>query len=410
MSIPVRLARLPILSAHFGMLLLVAGLSACGGKKTPPPPPPVEVSFIEIVPREATVTIDYVAQTEALNTVEIRPRVGGLLEKQAAQEGSRVKAGQVLFELDRQPYAQSLEQARAALAQARAGQEQAKRDLARVQPLAELDAVSKQEVDAAVARNDANGASVQAAQAQVRTAELNLGYATVTSPIDGVMGRVQLKVGGLVTAYTTLLATVYSTDPMYVNFSISEQRLLELQRQLGHAPDQNMSAPPAFKLVLADGSEYPEPGKLNFVDAAVDQHTGTLAVRLTVPNPRGELRAGQFARVVVAAQKLSDALLVPQRAVLDLQGKNFLWLVGAENKAEQRDVTMGARVGENWIVAQGLKAGDHVIVDGVQKMRPGMVVNAQPLVEKAGAEGAKKDAAPAPVAEPEGSDKAGTPK
>lgn len=360
-------------------------LAACSGKSAPPPPPPVDVTVIEMQPREATITIDYVAETEALNTVEIRPRVGGLLERQVATDGAKVRKGEVLFELDREPYEQALAQARATLAQARAAQEQAQRDLARAQPLSAIDAVSKQELDAAVARNDAASASVQAAQAQVRTAELNLGYTTIRSPIDGTVGRAQLKVGGVVTAFSTLLSTVYSTDPMYVNFSISEQRLLQLERERGSALDQNNPTAKAFKIVLADGSVYPEPAKLNFVDPAVDQRTATLPVRLTVPNPKGLLRAGQFARVVVTAQKLDDALLVPQRAVQDLQGKNFLWIVDAEGKAQQRDVVMGPRVGADWLVQSGLNPGDLVVVDGVQKLKTGRAVKPEKLPPATGA-------------------------
>jgi membrane fusion protein (multidrug efflux system) len=166
---------------------------------------------------------------------------------------------------------------------------------------------------------------------------------------------------------------------MYVNFSISEQRLLQLERERGSALDQNTPTAKAFRIVLADGSIYPEPAKLNFVDPAVDQRTATLPVRLTVPNPKGLLRAGQFARVVVTAEKRDDALLVPQRAVQDLQGKSYLWLVGAENKAEQRDVVMGPRIGAEWLVQSGLKPGDVVIVDGVQKLKPGRAVKAEAL-------------------------------
>lgn len=359
-------------------LIVAAGLALAGAgcAKQAPPPPPAEVAVIRVQPRAATVTEDYVAQTEARETIEIRPRVGGLLDKQAAVEGDHVARGQLLFVIDPQPYIAALAQARAALAQAEAAREQSERDLARVKPLLAIDAVSQQDYDAAVAKRDANSASVEAAQAELKTAELNLGYTSVTSPIDGVMGRALLKVGGLVTAYSTQLTTVYSVDPMYVNFSISERRLLEIQKQLGRAPNQEASNAPAFHLVLADGSAYPEPARLNFISPAVDRSTGTLAVRLTVPNPQRLLRAGQFARVVVAAQQLEHALLVPQRAVQDLQGKNYLWIVDREHKAQQRDVVMGSRMGNDWIVEQGLKPGETVVVDGAQKLKSGAPVRA----------------------------------
>ena len=195
-------------------------LTACG-KKTPADPPRADVSTATVAPQAATVFTDYVAQTEAVNTVEIRPRVGGVLEKQLPIEGERVKIGALLFVIDQQPYIAALAQSEAALVQSQ-------RDLGRAKSLSEIDAVSQQELDAAVAKNDANLASVDAGRALVRTAQLNLGYTTITSPINGVMGRAQLRLGGLVTANSTVLTTLYETDRMYVNFSISEQRLLTL--------------------------------------------------------------------------------------------------------------------------------------------------------------------------------------
>ena len=353
-------------------------LTACG-KKAPPTPPAVDVATVTVTPQAATVTEDYVAETEAVNTVEIRPRVGGVLEKQLPNEGEHLKTGELLFVIDQQPYIAALAQAKAALAQSEAALVQSQRDLGRAKSLSEIDAVSQQELDAAVAKNDANLASVDASRAGVRTAELNLGYTTISSPIDGVMGRAQLRLGGLVTANTSLLTTLYQTDRMYINFSISEQRMLTMQRQLGRAANQDSATAPPFRIFLADGSEYTQRPRLNFIDPAVDQRTGTLAMRLEVDNPQQLLHAGQFARVQVAAAQLSDAIVLPQRAIQDLQGKNYVWTVDAEGKAQQRDVQMGPRIGNGWQVQQGLKAGDVVVVDGVQRLKPGTPVNATPL-------------------------------
>jgi membrane fusion protein (multidrug efflux system) len=193
------------------------------------------------------------------------------------------------------------------------------------------------------------------------------------------MGRAQLRVGGLATANSTLLTTVYETTRVFVNLSISERRLLTLQRQLGRAPNQNSKDPPPFRLFLADGSEYPLSPKLNFIDPAVDTRTGTLAIRLEVPNPQGLLHAGEFARVQVTALQDPNAIVLPQRAIQDLQGKNYVWVLEGDNKVQQRDVQMGPRIGENWLVAQGLKVGDRVVIDGVQRLRPGIVVNPAPF-------------------------------
>src|ERR1700680_3709142 len=354
-------------------------LVACG-KKGPPPPPPVDVSTVAVAPQAATVFQDYVAGTEAINTVEVRPRVGGVLEKQVPIAGEQLKVGEVLFVIDQQPYIAALAQAKAALAQSEAALVQSQRDLARAKSLSEIDAVSQQELDASVAKNDANRASVDASRALVRTAQLNLGYTTITSPIDGVMGRAQLRLGALVAPNSTLLATLYQTDRMYVNFSISEQRMLTLQRQLGRAPNQDTTATPPFRIFLADGSEYLQRPRLNFIDPAVDQRTGTLAIRLEVDNPQHLLHAGQFARVQVAATQLTDAIVLPQRSIQELQGKYYVWIVDAAGKAQQRDVQMGPRIGNGWQVQQGLKAGDVVVVDGVQRLKPGSAVHATPLV------------------------------
>ncbi len=363
-------------------LLLAAAtlLSACS-KDEPPPPAPTAVTIQKILPREATVTAEYVAQVDASNIVEIRARVGGLLEKQVAVEGQDVKRGQVLFVIDRQPYVVALEQARAALAQAESAQQQAERDLARVQPLSELNAVSQQELDAVSARVSASRAAVEAGAATVKSAQLNLDYTTVTAPIDGRVGRAQFRVGALVTAYQSLLTTIYDTAQMYVNFSISERRMLEIQDRFGAQPEGHYKQDETFKILLADGSTYDQPARLNFVDAAVDKLTGTLPLRLEVENPEGQLRSGQFARVVVAVDKLDQALLVPQRAVQELQGKTSVWIVDAEQHAQSRDLRMGARIGSDWLVEEGLQPGADVIVDGFQRLKPGMRVQVQGKAE-----------------------------
>jgi membrane fusion protein (multidrug efflux system) len=358
-------------------VLAVLSIFACS-KNTAQAPPAVAVSAITVTPHPVTFPEDYVGQTEAVNAVEIRPRVGGMLEKRVPIEGEPVKAGQLLFVIDREPYIAALAQAKAALAQSQAASLQSQRDLVRVKSLSEIDAVSQQELDAAVAKNQANLASIDAAKAAVRSAELNLGYTTITSPIDGLMGRAQLREGGMVTANSTLLTTIYEIDRMYVNFSVSEQRMLSMQRHLGRAADQNSKTPPPFRIFLADGSEYPETPRLDFIDPAVDSRTGTLALRLEVDNPRQLLHAGQFARVQVAAQQDPNAIVVPQRAVQDLQGKNYVWIVDATGHAQQRDVQLGPRIGFDRKIQQGLKAGDVVIVDGVQHLKPQVPVKVSP--------------------------------
>jgi membrane fusion protein, multidrug efflux system len=363
-------------------LLVVLALAGCGrGAAGPPAPQPVATLTMRAQP--TSLTQEYPAQLEASNTVEIRPQVAGILYRQAALEGAPVKRGQTLFEIDPQPYIAALAQAQAGLAQSNAAAAQAERDLARARPLTALDALSEKELDAAVAADASAHSQVKAAEAAVKTAELNLGYTNIRSPIDGVMSRALVRIGGVVTGYTTLLTTVYQTDPMYANFSVGEQRMLQVQRELGRPLDQKNPSRRDFRILLADGSEYGLPAAMNFVDAAVDLRTDTLALRLTVPNPKQFLHAGQYIRVVVATAERQDALLLPQRAVQVLQDKNYVWIVDNTGAAQQRDVTMGQQQGSDWVVEQGLKPGDVVVVDGIQKLRPGMRVQAQPLVAPA---------------------------
>jgi membrane fusion protein (multidrug efflux system) len=343
------------------------------------PQAPQPVATLTMRPQPTSLTQEYPAQLEASNTVEIRPQVGGILYRQAALEGTPVKRGQMLFEIEPQPYIAALAQAQAGLAQARAAEAQAVRDLDRARPLTEIDALSQRELDAAIAANASSQAQVKAGEAAVKTAELNLGYTQVRSPIDGVMSRALIRIGGVVTAYATLLTTVYQTDPMYANFSVGEQRLLQVQRELGRPLDQHNPSQRQFRIQLADGSEYELPGTMNFVDAAVDLRTDTLALRLTVPNPKQFLRAGQYVRVIVATRERPNALLLPQRAVQILQDKNYVWIVDSAGMARQRDVKMGQQMGSDWVVEEGLAPADVVVVDGTQKLKSGTPVRIQPL-------------------------------
>jgi len=331
----------------WALLVLAAGC----GHKAPTTSQPVQVSTLTMRARPTAFTQEYPAQLEASNTVEIRPQVSGILLRQVAVEGTAVQAAQA----------------------------QAVRDLARARPLVAIDAVSQKELDATIAANDSAAGQVKAGEAAVKTAQLNLGYTKIGSPIDGTMSRALIRLGGVVTAYSTLLTTVYQTDPMWANFSVGEQRMLQVQRELGRPLDQHNPSQRQFRLLLADGSEYTLPAQMNFVDAAVDLRTDTLALRLTVPNPTQLLKAGQYVRVIVATREQPNALLIPQRAVQVLQDKNFVWVVDAAGKAEERDVRMGQQQGSDWVVEQGLAPGDIVVVDGTQKLKAGTPVQVQPL-------------------------------
>ncbi len=363
-----------------GLLLALSGaLCACNQKDaTPPQAAPVEVSVIRAAHVPVTLFEDYAAQTEAVEAVEIRARVGGILERQAFRDGALVKKGDLLFVIDQQPYISALSQARANLAQAQAAHVNSGQILARSRPLAVARAISQQELETAAARERADAAAVEAGKAQVQQAQLNLGYTTIRAPRAGLISRALVKPGGLVNASTTLLTTVYSVDPMYVSFTIGEQRLDSLLRQYG--PEAGKEAVAPIRVRLADGSNYRYGGKLDFVDAAVDPRNGTLPVRLVVPNPDGVLRAGQFVRAIVARPANPNAILLPQKAVQELQGKHSVFVVGSDNKAAYRDITVSTRTGNDWVVEQGIKPGELVVVEGIGKLRPGAAV--KPVMAK----------------------------
>ncbi len=354
-------------------LSALLGIAGCTPKKPQPPPvPSPQVSVVRVSTAPVTVYEDYAAQTEAVDAVEIRSRVSGILERQAFQDGAKVKKGDLLFIIDQQPYIAALTQAKANLAQAQASYINSQQNLKRLRPLLIDQAISQQDLDAAIAKEKADAGAVAAAQAQVKQAQLNFSYATIRAPRDGVMSKALIKSGGLIVPSTTLLATLYSINPIYVSFTISEQDLVGLQKQFD-LRGQNQ-AEPSFHLKLIDGSDYPYSGQLNFVDTAVDPRNGTLQVRLSVPNPDEMLKSGQFVRVVVPAHKNANAILVPQKAVQELQGKHSVYVIGPDNKAMYRDITTTMRMGNDWVVEKGLNAGDAVVVEGMSKVKPGAPV------------------------------------
>ncbi len=366
------------LVAGLGLALGVCFLGGCKGNAQPQDAPPPEVSVIELRPAPVTVYDEYVAQTQAPDTIEIRSQVTGLLERQAFTDGARVKKGDVLYVIDQRPFEAQLAQAKAGLAQSEANLLNAKQNLARNSRLIAQKAVSQQDYDTAVAQDHAGTALVEAQRALLRNAELNLEFATLRAPREGFMSSSLVKPGSLITAQQTLLTTLYSSDPMWVNFSISEDKLPELQKSLkplGERPD----TAPAFHLRLADGTEYALPGKLNFVDATIDPKSGTLQLRVSVPNPDRALRPGLFVRVVVAAFENPSAIRIPQRAVQELQGLKSVYVVNAEDKAESRPIVATYRIANDWVVDSGLKAGDRVVVEGIGKVKAGAPVKPVPV-------------------------------
>jgi membrane fusion protein (multidrug efflux system) len=347
-------------------------LAGCNARGDPPKPAPAptEVSVLRAQARAVTLTEEYVGQAEAVETVEIRSRVQGLLERQAFRDGAIVHRGELLFQIDQQPFAAALEQARANLAQAEAAAANSVQNLARVSRLIADNAVSQQDLDTAVARERADKASVEAATAAVHEASLNLGYTQITAPRDGIISKALVKPGALVTVAQTLLTTVYSSNPIHVNFVLGEQRMLELTRRTR----DKTAGQDEFRLRLVDGSDYAQTGRLDFVDAAVDPKNDTLQVRIVVPNPDGLLRPGQYVRVLVPSVPRPNAILIPQKAVQELQGLKTVYVVDGDNKVSARQITATQRLGTDWVIDSGLQAGEIVVVDGLQKVSPGATV------------------------------------
>lgn len=333
-------------------------------------PPPL-VIVAPVVQKTVPIYAEYVGQTNAVNMVEIRSQVEGFLEKIAFTEGSTVRQGQLLFLIDPREYQAAVNKAQAALDQSKAALAKSQRDVARYTPLVKQHAVSQEQLDTSVAEEEEGQANVEAAKAQLAQAGLNLGYAQIRAPLTGRVGQAQMKVGALVQPGSSLLATVYSINPIYVNFSVSESAYLAFEQR---ARGRQLGAFPPLAIMLGDGSVYPYKGHIDMVSPQVDPATGTLGMRAEVANPRGLLRSGLFVRVRMMTEEKPNALLVPAEAVSEVQGVQSVLVVGAGNKVGFHTIVAGDTVNNQRIVESGLKPGERVIVQGGQKVRPGMTV------------------------------------
>lgn len=342
-----------------------AGAPAQGG-----PPPALPVTVIEAQPTQVSTSVEAVGQTEGSREVEVRARVGGILLKRLYQEGAQVKAGQALFHIDRAPFEIALAQAKAQLAEQRARVEQAKRETERLKGLLAQQAVSQREYDDTISSVALTQAGLQAAEARVREAELNLSYTSVTAPVSGISGRAVRSEGTLVsTGPDSLLTTIAQINPIWVRFSLAESEMTRLPG--GRlAPD----VVKGIELILPDGSVYPAKGRLNFAASQIDPRLGTLQLRAEFDNPKNHVLPGQFVRARVLTGVKSGIFLVPQSAVMQTEQGRAVFLVGANNTVEPRPVTAGDWHGKDWVILDGLKPGDKVIVDNIIKLRPGAPV------------------------------------
>jgi membrane fusion protein (multidrug efflux system) len=353
----------------------------CGEKKPAEPAAPI-VEVVKVIQKDVPIMREWVGTTDGVVNAKINAQVQGYLIKQTYKEGSEVKKGQILFEIDPRPFQAALEQAKGELAIAEGQFYTAKANLEKIRPLAKLNAVSRKDLDDAIGREASARASVQAAKAAVHKAEINLSFTKITSPIDGIAGIAKAQLGDLVgKPGGPELTTVSKVDPIKVYVHISEQEYLRFSREV-EARRTSEKKEHNLQLILADGSVFPHKGWVSFADRQVDQGTGTIKVAALFPNPDHLLRPGQFAKVRALVGTQNNALLVPQRAVTELQGKYQVAVVGPDNKVDLRWVTVGERTGSLWVIDKGLKPGDSVIVEGVQKVKAGMPVTPKPFQEK----------------------------
>ena len=363
-----------------GLCALVL-LHGCDTQEEPKQAAPViPATVITIEAQDTPVAFTFVGQAESSRQVEIRARVDGFLEKQTYEDGALVEAKKVLFELDKKPFQATLQQARGELSLHQARHTTAVANLGRIKPLAEQDAVSKKDLDDAIGAEKETKAAVLAAQGAVREAELNLGYATIFTPVTGLASKAVKQEGSYIpTGQESLLTYVAQLDPIWVNFSVSENQVLrarqDVKKGLLKSPGDDKYV---VEVVFADGSIHPHKGHVNFAEPNVDPETGTLLIRAELANPEGSMRPGQFVRVRLHGSSRPGAILVPQTAVMQGARGHFVWVLDKEDKAEVRAVEVGPWHGDNWFIEQGLNAGDRLVIDNLIKLSQGIQVQNTP--------------------------------
>lgn len=361
-------------------ITLVMGLSVLTGchkeEAGPPPPMPVKVAVVEV--RDVPIYSEWVGQTRGGEEVEIRARVEGYLDRVVYKEGTFVKRGQVMYIIDPLQYSANVSVARGQLAESEANLARSQQDVVRYKPLVEQNAISRQEYETAVQMEKASLAAVQARKGSVQKAQLELGYCNVTSPIDGLAGKTQVEAGDLVSRmHGNLLTTVSKLDPIKVQFSISELEWISFVKSRSARKASGDTGQVVFQMILADKVAHPYPGKAVVIDNAVDPETGTILIEALFPNPDGEVRPGQFAKVRAVVERRPGAIVVPQRAISELQGAFRVAVVGPDNVVKMRPVVVRNRVGGAYVIDAGLKAGERIVIEGLQKVREGVKVAPQ---------------------------------
>lgn len=358
-------------------IFLILLSTSCTKKKPAAAPPPLPVSAIKVAPQTIPADFEYVGVAESSHIVELRSQVQGYLEQITYKEGGLVKVGDLMFVIDRRPFIAALDTNIGQLGTAEANYWNSIQTKERSVPLYEQNALSERELDAAIAGEQANQGNVFAAQGNVDSAQIQLGFASLTSPVTGLASKAQFREGALIRSgfFSDLLTNIYVIDPIWVNINIPDGDILKMrdesEKKLLVYPEDGKYQ---IEVILSDKSVFPTTGSVDFTDPAINQATGTMLVRTIFANPKGWLRPGQFARVIVKGATRPNAIIVPQTAVLQGSKGNFVYVVGADNKVQARMVKAGAWYKTYWIIQEGLKEGDVVIVDGVNKVGPGSVV------------------------------------
>lgn len=363
------------------LILALVPVAGCGRKAAPGDEgtKPVEVTAVTVAARDVPVSYEFVAQTQSSRQVNIQARVSGFLEKRVYTEGSMVKEGQVLFLMDAKPFQVQVDAQAAALARQQASLEVARADLERTKPLVAQDALSQKDLDDANGQYLAASAAVEEAKARLETAKLNLSYCTIVSPVTGITGAAQLQDGTYVSPLNSLLTTVAVLSPIWVNFSLSENELTAFREQVAKGairPPEDGSY--VVEVILVDGSLFPHKGRITFAAPSYSAQTGTFLLRASVLNPDGILRPNAFVRVRLEGAVRPNAIVVPQRAMQEGSEGHFVWVVDEEGKARPRPVVVGRWQGSDWLVSEGLRSGDKVIVDGALGLHAGTPVAVKP--------------------------------
>lgn len=371
-------------------LLILISISCDKKQKAPPI---LEIPVVEVIQKDVPVYQEFVGQVYGKYDIPIRARVSGFLDAIHFDEGTYVEKGQLLYTVDPQPLEASLAGEMSNLAEAQTELAKAESDLGRIKPLAKINAVSKSDLDATQAQYDAAIANVEAVKSSVRIARINLGYCRIMSPITGLIGKTEAKVGEFVgeNPNPVILNTVSTIDTVHVEFYLVESDYLGLARKFVESEKQKTEANYIKRqenkrdnlvLILSDGTEFKYKGKINFIDREIDPETGSLLIQTAFPNPNELLRPGQYAKIKAKMDNLKNAIIIPQRCIMELQGTHSVYIVSDSNKVVARQVETGIKYEDYWVISSGLEANDKIVIDALQKVKPGMVVNPKVTVFK----------------------------